>query len=208
MQALLTAIVCLTFVGTGVLALRLRAVRAFWLSSHGNRLYVADRRAPRGERRGRLHGGCVRHRTSSSRCLVHALLAFPQWKAALDEPASARCRRLRRRARPAGCSPSSSIRSPAITATIRRTSRCSIRRLRSPPASRSWRRRSQSVSRSRWCSCSRAACARATPAARRQLLPVLIGGSIALLFFSFGLVLAPLSSGAGRSDLGSACSPR
>ena len=35
---------------------------------------------------------------------------------------------------------------------------------------------------------------RATPAARRQLVPVLIGGTIALLFCSIGLVMAPLSS--------------
>ncbi|MFL6034857.1 MAG: PAS domain-containing protein [Gaiellaceae bacterium] len=34
----------------------------------------------------------------------------------------------------------------------------------------------------------------ATPAARRLLMPVVIGGKIALLFFSVGLVLAPLSS--------------
>jgi PAS domain S-box-containing protein len=37
----------------------------------------------------------------------------------------------------------------------------------------------------------------ATPAARRQLVPVLYCGETALLLFSFGLVLAPLSSNAG-----------
>ena len=34
----------------------------------------------------------------------------------------------------------------------------------------------------------------ATPVARRQLVPVLAGGKVALLFFSAGLILAPLSS--------------
>jgi len=42
----------------------------------------------------------------------------------------------------------------------------------------------------------------ATPAARRELVPVLIGGKIALLFFSLGLVLAPLSSRAGYFGFG------
>ena len=37
----------------------------------------------------------------------------------------------------------------------------------------------------------------ATPAARRQLVPVFVGGTIALTLFSVGLVLAPLSSRAG-----------
>jgi len=41
-----------------------------------------------------------------------------------------------------------------------------------------------------------------TPAARRQHLPVVVGGSIALLLFSFGLVLAPLSSRAGLLGFG------
>ena len=42
----------------------------------------------------------------------------------------------------------------------------------------------------------------ATPAARRQLAPVLIGGEIALLLFALGLVLAPLSSRAGLTGFG------
>lgn len=42
----------------------------------------------------------------------------------------------------------------------------------------------------------------ATPAARRELVPVLIGGKIALLLFSLGLVLAPLSSRAGYFGFG------
>jgi PAS domain S-box-containing protein len=42
----------------------------------------------------------------------------------------------------------------------------------------------------------------ATPAARRQLVPVLVGGKIALLFFSAGLVLAPLSSNAAVVGIG------
>jgi PAS domain S-box-containing protein len=42
----------------------------------------------------------------------------------------------------------------------------------------------------------------ATPAARRHLLPVVIGGKIALLFFSVGLVLAPLSSGLAVIGIG------
>jgi PAS domain S-box-containing protein len=37
----------------------------------------------------------------------------------------------------------------------------------------------------------------ATAAARRQLAPVLVGGKVALLLFSLGLVLTPLSSSAG-----------
>jgi PAS domain S-box-containing protein len=37
----------------------------------------------------------------------------------------------------------------------------------------------------------------ATAAARRQLVPVLAGGKVALLLFSLGLALTPLSSGAG-----------
>ena len=41
-----------------------------------------------------------------------------------------------------------------------------------------------------------------TQAARRQLVPVRIGGTIALLFFSVGLVLAPLSSHAGLVGFG------
>ena len=49
----------------------------------------------------------------------------------------------------------------------------------------------------------------ATPAARRQLVPVLVGGTVALLFFSVGLVLAPLSSRRRPSSASaSACSPR
>src|SRR5262249_39099840 len=42
----------------------------------------------------------------------------------------------------------------------------------------------------------------ATPAARRQVRPVQIGGMVALLFFSAGLVLAPLSSGAAVIGIG------
>jgi len=42
----------------------------------------------------------------------------------------------------------------------------------------------------------------ATPAARRQHIPVAAGGAIALLLFSFGLVLAPLSSRAGLLGFG------
>jgi PAS domain S-box-containing protein len=42
----------------------------------------------------------------------------------------------------------------------------------------------------------------ATPAARRQLVPVLIGGTFALLFFSVGLFLAPVSSRAGLVGFG------
>ena len=42
----------------------------------------------------------------------------------------------------------------------------------------------------------------ATPAARRQLVPVLIGGTFALLFFALGLFLAPLSSHAGLVGFG------
>ena len=42
----------------------------------------------------------------------------------------------------------------------------------------------------------------ATSAARRQLVPVLIGGSVALLFMAVGLVLAPLSSRAGVVGFG------
>jgi signal transduction histidine kinase len=42
----------------------------------------------------------------------------------------------------------------------------------------------------------------ATPATRRQHLPVVVGGSIALLLFSFGLALAPLSSRAGLLGFG------
>jgi len=42
----------------------------------------------------------------------------------------------------------------------------------------------------------------ATPAARRQYRPVVIGGVVALLLFSLGLVLAPLSSKAGLLGFG------
>ncbi len=42
----------------------------------------------------------------------------------------------------------------------------------------------------------------ATPAARRQLVPVLIGGKIALLLFALGLIFAPLSSRAGLLGFG------
>ena len=42
----------------------------------------------------------------------------------------------------------------------------------------------------------------ATPAARRQLVPVLEGGKVALLFFSVGLALAPLSSEAAVIGIG------
>ncbi len=42
----------------------------------------------------------------------------------------------------------------------------------------------------------------ATAAARRQLVPVLAGGKAVLLFFSVGLVLAPLSSGAAVIGIG------
>jgi signal transduction histidine kinase len=42
----------------------------------------------------------------------------------------------------------------------------------------------------------------ATPAARRQLVPVLLGGKVALLFFVLGLALAPLSSQAGLVGFG------
>jgi PAS domain S-box-containing protein len=42
----------------------------------------------------------------------------------------------------------------------------------------------------------------ATPVARRQLVPVLAGGKVALLFFSVGLVLAPLSSEAAVIGIG------
>ncbi len=42
----------------------------------------------------------------------------------------------------------------------------------------------------------------ATPAARRQFTPVVVGGKIAMLFFSAGLVLAPLSSGAAVVGIG------
>jgi len=42
----------------------------------------------------------------------------------------------------------------------------------------------------------------ATPAARRQLVPVLVCGKLALLLFSAGLVLAPLSSGAAVIGIG------
>jgi signal transduction histidine kinase len=42
----------------------------------------------------------------------------------------------------------------------------------------------------------------ATPAARRQLVPVLLGGKVALLFFVLGLALAPLSSRAGLIGFG------
>jgi signal transduction histidine kinase len=42
----------------------------------------------------------------------------------------------------------------------------------------------------------------ATPAARRLQLPVVIGGTIALLLFSLGLALAPLSSRAGLLGFG------
>jgi PAS domain S-box-containing protein len=43
---------------------------------------------------------------------------------------------------------------------------------------------------------------RKTPVARRQLVPVLMGGKVALLLFSVGLVLAPLSSGAAVIGIG------
>jgi signal transduction histidine kinase len=42
----------------------------------------------------------------------------------------------------------------------------------------------------------------ATPAARRHFTPVVFGGKVALLFFSVGLVLAPLSSGAAVVGIG------
>jgi len=42
----------------------------------------------------------------------------------------------------------------------------------------------------------------ATPAARRQYLPLVVGGTVALLLFSLGLVLAPLSSRAGVLGFG------
>jgi signal transduction histidine kinase/PAS domain-containing protein len=44
----------------------------------------------------------------------------------------------------------------------------------------------------------------ATPATRRQHLPMVVGGTIALLLFSLGLVLAPLSSRAGLLGFGGA----
>src|SRR5262249_10038645 len=42
----------------------------------------------------------------------------------------------------------------------------------------------------------------ATPAQRRQFAPVVVGGKIALLFFAVGLILAPLSSGAAVVGIG------
>ena len=42
----------------------------------------------------------------------------------------------------------------------------------------------------------------ATPAARRQLVPVLVGGKVALFFLTVGLVLAPLSSEAAVIGIG------
>jgi PAS domain S-box-containing protein len=44
--------------------------------------------------------------------------------------------------------------------------------------------------------------AAATPAARRNLTPVLLGGEIGLLFFAVGLVLAPISSDAAVIGIG------
>src|SRR5262249_10140063 len=44
--------------------------------------------------------------------------------------------------------------------------------------------------------------AAATPAARRQHVPVLVGGKVALVFLSAGLVLAPLSSGLAVIGIG------
>ena len=152
-QALLTAVVSLSFVGTGVIALRLPAVRTLRLAPRRSRLHVADQHAPRGQRCVRVHdrGHRVERRLRGAPARVRRL---SRRTARLDGPAAARHRRLRRRARPAGgrrplrSAHSLPQRPPAESRARRRDTR------RSRPASRSWRPRSLPGSTWRRCSCS------------------------------------------------------
>ena len=88
-QALLTAIVCLTFVGTGVLALRLRPYARFGLllCAVGFASLISvlhDANGAAAYTVGVLASNLV------FAVLVHALLAFPRRQARLEEPAAAR----------------------------------------------------------------------------------------------------------------------
>jgi len=199
-QALLTALVCLAFVGAGVLALRLRPYARFGLllsavgfASLVSVLHEANDAVP--------YTIGVFASNIVFAVLVHALLAYPSGRlgaasrrllvvavyadviavqavAVIFDPLtryhSAHPRNL------------ALIDSQSSLATGIYELEAAIAALVSLAAVLVLTRRARS----------------ATPAARRELVPVLIGGKVALLLFSLGLALAPLSSRAGYFGFG------
>ncbi len=199
-QSLLTAIVCLTFVGTGVLALRLPPYARFGLllcavgfASLISVLHDANSAA--------VYTAGVLASNLVFAVLVHALLAFP----------SGRLRTTSRRVLVVAAyldvlvlqavavlfDPLTRYHSdhPANLALVDAQASLStgLEELEAAIA--------VAIAAAVVVVLSRRARA-ATPAARRQLVPVLVGGEIALLLFALGLVLAPLSSRAGLAGFG------
>jgi PAS domain S-box-containing protein len=198
-QSLVTALVCLTFVGTGVAALRLRQYAGFGLllaavgfASLISVLHEANTAAPYTV--GVLASNVV------FAVLVHALLAYPSGRlgpisrrvlvlaylnvialqalAVIFDPLtryhSAHPRNLALvDSQPSFATALYELEAAIAAALSIVVAVLLIRRIRA-----------------------------ATPATRRQHLPVVAGGVIALLLFSLGLVLAPLSSKAGLLGFG------
>ncbi len=199
-QAVLTAVVCLTFVGTGVLALRLRPYARFGVllcavgfASLISVLHDANRAA--------AYTAGVLASNLVFAVLVHALLAFP----------SGRLRSTSRRVLVVAAyldvlvlqtvavlfDPLTRYHSdhPSNLALVdaRSSLATALEELEAAIA--------VAIAVAVVVVLSRRARA-ATLAARRQLVPVLVGGEVALLLFALGLVLAPLSSQAGLVGFG------
>ena len=199
-QSLLTAIVCLTFVGTGVLALRLRPYVRFGLllcavgfASLISVLHEANRAT--------AYTAGVLASNLVFAVLVHALLAFPSGRL------GSRTRRvlvvaayldvLALQALAVLFDPLTRYHSDHPRNVALLTSQAGLatglEELEAAIAA--------GIALAVVVVLSRRANA-ATPAARRQLAPVLLGGKIAMLLFALGLALAPISSSAGLAGFG------
>jgi PAS domain S-box-containing protein len=199
-QALVTAIVCLTFVGTGVLALRLRPYARFGLllcavgfASLISVLHEANAAVPYTV--GVLASNLV------FAVLVHALLAFPSGRL------GSRGRRLL-----VAAAYLDTLVLQALAVVFDPLTRYHTDHPRNVALIDAHSGLATGLEELEAAIATAIALAvvlvlfrrarEATPAARRQLVPVLIGGSIALFFFSLGLLLAPLSSRAGLIGFG------
>jgi PAS domain S-box-containing protein len=199
-QSLLTAVVCLTFVGTGVIALRLRPYARFGLllAAVGFASLISVLHEANGSVAytiGVLASNLV------FAVLVHALLAFPSGRLGTRDRrllvAAAYVNVLAVQALAVVFDPLTRYHSdhPPNRLLIDAQPALATGLLELEAAI------AGAIAVAVVYVLSRRA-AEATPAARRQLVPVLIGGKVALLAFAVGLALTPLSSQAGLAGFG------
>jgi signal transduction histidine kinase len=199
-QSLLTTLVCLTFVGAGVAALRLRPYARFGLllAAVGFASLISVLHEANGA--GAYTVGVFASNLVFA-VLVHALLAYPSGRLGTAGErlivVAAYVDVVALQALAVILDPLTRYHSahPRNLALVDSQSGLATGLYELEAAAAALLTLVAVVSMTRW---ARAA----TPAARRQQLPVAIGGTIALLLFSLGLALAPLSSRAGLLGFG------